>query len=428
LEFDFDMSRQPRVLIVGASIAGPMTAYWLAKGGARVTVVERSPTLRPQGQAVDIRTTGVAVMRKIPGMEAAVRAKRQQVEGMSFVRDDGRPYGVIRATGNPDRQSLLSEYEIDRGDLSQILYRLTKDDKNVRYVFGEQIASIKQDPKNAVVEFANGLAASEYDLVVACDGATSRTRATMFGGGVRDHVESVDAWAAYFSIDQDIVRGKVAQGYSAVGGRSVSIEQDSGGQNRVLLMRFHPRDRPNLMVGFRQAQTRGEEALKRHIARLYHGAGWRTDEVMEAMLMTGAHNFYASEMVQVQVPNLYRGRLVLVGDAGYAAGLTGLGTTLAMTGAYVLAGELLVKHKGDLSAGLKGYEERMKPVIADMQKIPPRVRNFASPQTAWGLWLRNGAFALVARTNLLEYAQRLFGGGAAGTADKYGLPDYDWGP
>lgn len=80
---------QLRVLVVGASIAGPMAAYWLAKAGATVTVIERFPKLRTNGQAIDIRTTGVTIMRKIPGMEAAVRARTTQMEGISFVRDDG---------------------------------------------------------------------------------------------------------------------------------------------------------------------------------------------------------------------------------------------------------------------------------------------------------------------------------------------------
>src|ERR1700761_2541634 len=110
-----------KVLIVGASIAGPSAAYWFARAGANVTVIERFPKLRTNGQSIDIRTAGVTVMRKMPGMEAAVRAKTTQIDGISFVGDNGRPYGTIKATGNPDQQSLVSEYEIFRGDLAQIL-------------------------------------------------------------------------------------------------------------------------------------------------------------------------------------------------------------------------------------------------------------------------------------------------------------------
>ena len=140
--------------------------------------------------------------------------------------------------------------------------------------------------------------------------------------------------------------------------------------------------------------------------------------------MMGLSDFYSSEMVQVKVPSLHKSRFTLVGDAGYAPGPTGTGTTLAMTGAYVLAGEIC-KHKGDLAAGLKGYEEQMRPIINDMQKIPPLVPGIAAPQTVWGIWLRNNIFAFITWTNILEYAQRIFGGSTTGT-DKYSLPNYEW--
>ena len=415
-----------RVLVVGASIAGPMTAYWLARGGANVTVIERFPELRTNGQNIDIRTTGVTIMRKIPGMEAAVRAKSTQMEGISLVRDDGRPYGTIRATGNPEQQSLVSEYEIYRGDLAQILYDITRENSNVRYVFGEQITSMQQDGNAngpVRVEFQNGLPASEYDLVVACDGATSRSRALAFGGSDRDYVDPVNCWAAYFSIKQHLIdESKIGLGFSAPGGRFLAMMNDPAGGNRVLLMNINPRTNRDLTLPFREASKQGEDALKRYIAQHYRGAGWKTDEAMNAMMEST--DFYANEMVQVKVPSLHKGGVDLVGDAGYAPGPTGTGTTLAMTGAYVLAGEIC-KHKDRFDSGLQGYEERMKPIINDMQKIPPLFLGIAAPQTAWGIWLRNNIFAFIAWTNVLEYAQRLFAGSSGGT-DKYGLPDYDW--
>lgn len=115
---------QPCILVVGASIGGPMAAYWLAKTGAKVTVIERFPKLRTNGQGIDIRTTGVTIMRKIPGMENAVRAKTTQLEGMCILNAEGESYGTLKATGKPDQQSLVSEYEILRGDLSRILFDL----------------------------------------------------------------------------------------------------------------------------------------------------------------------------------------------------------------------------------------------------------------------------------------------------------------
>lgn len=71
-------------------------------------------------------------------MEAKVRANLMQEEGLSFVREDGRPYGIVGASGAPDQQSLLSEYEISRGDLAMVLFDLTKNNKSITYVFGSK--------------------------------------------------------------------------------------------------------------------------------------------------------------------------------------------------------------------------------------------------------------------------------------------------
>lgn len=417
---------QLRVLVVGASIAGPTTAYWLAKAGAKVTVIERFPKLRTNGQNIDIRTAGVTVMRKMKGMEEAVRAKAVPMEGICIVRENGRPYGTIRATGNPDQQSLVSEYEIYRGDLCKILHDMSNASENVNYIFGEQVASMQQhgsteDP--ITVEFANGSPTSDYDLVVACDGATSRTRAMGLGCGVRDYVHPTNLWAAYFSIPGDLLEGnKCGHGHSAKGGRFMAMGPDLDGDTRVTLMGAYPSKDRDALVPFREASKKGDDALKHFVAEFFKDVGWRRAEIVKGMMESD--DFYGSENVQVKLPSLYQGRFVLVGDAGYAPGPTGSGTTLALAGAYVLAGEIY-KRKGDLAAGLQAYEQRIRPISDDLSKIPALFPAMMAPQTAWGLWLRNDIFAFIAWTGLIEYIQKYFAGAFANT-DQYRLPDYDW--
>ncbi|KAB5523151.1 oxidoreductase [Coniochaeta sp. 2T2.1] len=413
-----------KVLIVGASIAGPTAAYWFAKAGAKVTVIERCPKLRTNGQNVDIRTVGVTVMRKMPGLEEAVRAKRAPVAGMSFVRTDGRPYGVIEPTGNPNQQSLISEYEIFRGDLGRILYDMTKDNEKICYVFGEQVAAMQQEGDGPItVEFLDGYPTADFDLVVACDGSASRTRAIGFECGVRDHIRPTNSWAAYFSLPRDILCGsQIGQAYSAVGGRTLAIGPDPAGGNRVMLMGVQPWDDDTFMQPFQDAVKLGDEAMKQFVAQHYKGMGWKCDEVLKGMVE--ADDFYASEIVQVKVPTLFKGRFALVGDAGYAPGPTGNGTSLAMSGAYLLAGEI-AKHKGDMAAGLRAYEERIRPIIKDLQKIPPLVPAIFSPYTYWGLWLRNTMFMIICWTGVINFAQKHFASGFA-EADKYKLQDYEW--
>ncbi|KAI1367978.1 oxidoreductase [Xylaria arbuscula] len=410
------------VLVSGASIAGPMTAYWLAKAGAKVTVIERFPSLRTGGQNIDIRTIGVEVMRKIPGMEADVRAKKYEIDGIGLVRADGRPYGILKPTGNPDQQTLVSEYEILRGDLSRILVDLTKDNENVQYVFGEQVSAMQQpsDGGPITVEFANGYPSSKYDLVVACDGTTSRTRAMGLGCGVRDHIVSTNCWSAYFRMSQDLLDGKkIGLAYNAPGGRMIGVAPDAG-DNRVFMMSTYPSSERDAMPQFREALKQGDQALKQFVAWRYENVGWKDAQILEGLKTTD--DLYASEACQVKAPELYKGRFVLVGDAGYATGLTGVGTSLAMAGGYVLAGEIS-EHGDDIAAALRAYEQRMRPLINELGQMPRFVTSFMAPQSAWGIWLRNNIFGFVIWTGILGYIQK-FLGGALQKTNKDMLPSY----
>ncbi len=417
----------PRILIVGGSIAGTTAAYWFARTGAKITVIERFPQFRTGGQAVDIRTVGVTVMRKMPGLEEAVRAKVAPVEGFNFVGERGQCFATIKPTGRADQQALISDYEIYRGDLAEILYDKTRTLENVEYVFGEQVASIAQEGGHeslVAVEFMNGrLPSAEYDLVVACDGATSRTRALGFGIEAQEYVHPTNCWAAYFNMSQDLIDGsKSANAYSAVGGRFMGIAPDSVSGNRVGLMKFYPSSQQGATLPFRKAMDQGEEELKQFISKDFRDAGWLSNEIMEAMM--SADEFYAHEMIQIKSPRLHTGRFVVLGDAGYAPGPTGCGTSLAMAGAYVLAGEV-GKSGGDIAAALRGYEDTMKPLIKEMQKIPPLVPALLAPQTSIGLWLRNTVLAIVSWTRIIEFAQKFLAPGLART-DKYQLPDYEF--
>ncbi|OCF33086.1 hypothetical protein I316_05131 [Kwoniella heveanensis BCC8398] len=436
------------ILVVGASIAGPMTAYWLTRAGAAsVTVIERFPSLRTGGQNVDIRLSGVSVMRKIPGFEATVREHLAPLTGLGFVRADGTPIATMTQTGDAENQSLVSEYEIFRGDLSRLLYDLTKDHPRVKYIFGEQVSKIEQldldtdmiteqdttgqehasSSKKVRVTFANGTEPASYDLVVACDGATSRTRALGLGCGVRDHILPVGAWCAYFDTRSDLLNGStIGVGYSAPGGRALTIGPKNKGSNIAVSMNSAPSgDHPD-MLAFRAASAAGPDAVKRLVAERCAGMGWRAEELMAEMQAAGEQSFYASEWCQVKVPSLHRGGFVLAGDAGHAAGPTGAGTSLAMTAGYILAGELL-RHKGDIGAGLRAYEDRIQPLVKDGQVIPPGVLSFMTPQTQWGIWVRDQIFKAVCFGMQYSWAfSWLSAWSPSFGKDKSELPNYEW--
>src|SRR6185503_20691379 len=164
-----------RVLVAGASIAGPALAHWLRRRGAGVTVVERAPELRPGGQAVDARGVTREVIRRM-GLDAAVRAARTETAGAYTVDADGKVLETFRADGDGG-DGYISEIEILRGDLSRVLHDDTQD--GVEYLFGDRIAELTQDPDGVDVAFAGG-DRRRFDLVVGADGLHSSLRDVVF--------------------------------------------------------------------------------------------------------------------------------------------------------------------------------------------------------------------------------------------------------
>lgn len=116
----------------------------------------------------------------------------------------------------------------------------------------------------------------------------------------------------------------MGQAHNSVGGRFLGIGPDPSSVSRVIMMGVQPRHDHDATKPFRDAAKQGDDALKHYIAKHFDGAGWKTDEILDGMMKSD--DFYASEAVQVKIPSVYKGRFVLVGDAGYAPGTTGNGT------------------------------------------------------------------------------------------------------
>jgi 2-polyprenyl-6-methoxyphenol hydroxylase-like FAD-dependent oxidoreductase len=165
-----------KVLVAGASIAGPALAHWLRRRGAEVTVVERAPELRPGGQAVDARGVAKEVIRRM-GLDAAVRAACTDTVGAFKVDVDGNVLETFRADDDGG-DGFIAEIEILRGDLSRVLHDDTRD--GVEYVFGDRIAELTQDTDGVDVVFAGG-DRRRFDLVVGADGLHSALRGMVFG-------------------------------------------------------------------------------------------------------------------------------------------------------------------------------------------------------------------------------------------------------
>jgi 2-polyprenyl-6-methoxyphenol hydroxylase-like FAD-dependent oxidoreductase len=340
------------VLVAGASIAGPALAHWLRRRGAEVTVVERTPELRPGGQAVDARGVAREVIRRM-GLEAAVRAARTVTAGAYSVDADGNVLETFRADDDGG-DGFIAEIEILRGDLSQVLYDDTRD--GVDYVFGDRIAELTQDADGVDVTFAGG-DRRRFDLVVGADGLHSALRAMVFGPRER-YVRHLGHVMSFFSVPNEF------------GLDDWLLQYEEGGRS-ALLRPIHDATEAMAMFSFTtdhfDVDHRDVPAQKKLLRERMAGYGWLAPRMLAHLDDTP--DFYLDQVAQVVMDRWSSGRVGLLGDAAFSSSpLSGQGTGLALVGAYLLAGELATAG-WDPAAGFAAYEARMRSFVEANQEI-----------------------------------------------------------
>lgn len=341
-----------RVLVSGASIAGPALAHWLHRRGAQVTVVEQAPGLRPGGQAIDARGVAKEVIKRM-GLDEAVRAVCTDTEGAYSVDADGNVLETFRADDN-DGDGYISEIEVLRGDFAQVLYDDTRD--GVEYVFGDRIAALTQDADGVDVTFASG-DRRRFELVVGADGLHSSLRGMVFGPR-EQFVRHLGLVLAFFTVPNEFGLDRWLLDYQEAG-RWAGLRPVHDATQAIAMLSFPS---PEFDVDHRDV-----DAQKRLLRERMAGFGWQTPRILDHL--DDAPDFYLDQVAQVVMDSWSSGRVALLGDAAFSASpMSGAGTGLALVGAYVLAGELAAAD-WDPAVGFAGYEERMRSYVEANQEI-----------------------------------------------------------
>ncbi|CAM3709460.1 FAD-dependent monooxygenase [Smaragdicoccus niigatensis] len=360
-----------RVLVAGASVAGPALAHQLHQFGADVTVVERADALRPGGQAVDARGIAKDVIRRM-GLDAAIRAACTHTLGAHTVDADGNVLETVRADDG-DGDGYIAEIEILRGDLSQVLYDATRDD--VEFIFGDRIRSLTQDSDGVDVTFESGRA-RRFDLVIGADGLHSSLRTMVFGPR-EQYVRHLGHVLSFFTVPNEFGLDGWAIEYSE-SGRTAGLRPIPDASRAIAMLSFPAAD---FDIDYRDV-----DALKRLLRARMDDFGWLTPRILGHLEHTP--DFYLDQVAQVVMQRWSSGRVGLLGDAAFCSSpFSGQGTGLALVGAYVLAGELAAAD-WDPTVGFARYETRMRPFVEANQEIGRlnvRSRN-AEPGTSPEEW------------------------------------------
>ncbi|RPF25495.1 2-polyprenyl-6-methoxyphenol hydroxylase-like FAD-dependent oxidoreductase [Streptomyces sp. Ag109_G2-6] len=348
------------VLISGASVAGPALAYWLHRHGFAPTIVERAPALRDGGYAVDFRGEAHLTVLRRMGILDALRAARTGTGSMSYVNSAGKPQAKLPA------DLFSGDLEVLRGDLARILYDATKE--HTEYVFGDSVTSLAEDADGVHVTFERG-APRRFDLVIGADGLHSRTRSLAFGPEER-YVKHLGVYCAIFTTANHLGLDRTGHAYRTAG-RLVAMYSARENTEAKALFYFGS---PQLDLDRRDV-TRQQQLL----AEQFAGNGWQSDHLLEQM--RHAPDFYFDSVGQVRMDSWSRGRVALLGDAAYCpSSLSGMGSGLALVGAYVLAGELAAA-RGDHRTAFARYEREMRAYAEGCQKMGDGVAKLMVPES-----------------------------------------------
>ena len=354
------------VLVSGGGIAGSTAAYWLARAGWSVTIVERAADTRSSGNPVDVRAGAVAIARQMR-IWSRLEGVATGVERLVFVDSDGRPQATIRTRHRVGRHE---EVEVPRSALVALL--LARAQENSLIIRNDSITALHQDSGGIDVEFQR-TRSRRFDLVVGADGLHSTVRRLAFG--------PEELYSRPFGMFVGTVRAPtpIEDPHTVLlhnePGTSLTIHP-AGGKPGVAFI-FHSQHNFNY---------RDAEQGRRLVESAYAGGGWLATPALEAW--GASDDRYFDAVTHVAVPKWAAGRVVLLGDAASCISLFGEGSSSAIVGAKTLA-DAIAAHPDDHTAAFAGYEHAHRKHVRPLQRGAGIASRLLVPKSRSGIMTRN---------------------------------------
>lgn len=393
-----------RVLISGAGIAGTTLAYWLARYGMQLTLVEKAPRLRTGGYVIDFWGAGFEIAGRM-GLLPEINRNGYKVQELRVVNRDGK-----KISGFPvDAFARITDnrfISLPRGDLAASIFGLLED--KVETIFGDSVARIGQSDSGVHVVFESGVK-RDFDLVIGADGLHSRVREIVFGAEKRFEKYLGCKVAAFEAASYRPRDELVYVLYTEVGQQVVRFTMR--GDRTMFLFTFADED----------VDEAGDVPYQKALLRKrFEKSGWECPQILEALDST--NELYFDRVSQIRMDEQEglwtRGRATLVGDAASCVSLlAGQGSALAMVAAYILAGELH-RANGNYAEAFARYQDLFGPFVRGKQKAALRFAGFFAPKSNFSLFLRNQVMKLLSLPWIADVAV------GRDIADRVSLPEY----
>jgi 2-polyprenyl-6-methoxyphenol hydroxylase-like FAD-dependent oxidoreductase len=385
-----------QVAISGAGVAGAALAHWLYRTGHLPTLIEKAPKFRTGGYMIDFWGVGYRVAKRM-GIEDPINAAGYQIEYLRSVGSGGEVKADVDV--NVFRRMIGNDFtSLPRGDLAAAIYATIED--KVETIFGDSIATVVEHSDGVRLTFEKR-APRDFDLLIGADGLHSNVRGLVFGPE-REFERYLGCKVAACVVDGYRPRDELIYVTYSTPGRQ--------------LARFALRgERTMFLFIFRAEHDNAGVAPKEQLRNEFGDVDWESRQILAAL--DDVDDLYFDVVSQIRMERWSHDRVLLIGDAaGCISLLGGEGTGLAITEAYVLAGEL-ARAGTDHRAAFDAYEARLRPFIVSKQAGAVRYIPFFATRTRLGLWFRTVAM----RTMNFGPLATLFAGSVR---DDIELPDY----
>jgi 2-polyprenyl-6-methoxyphenol hydroxylase-like FAD-dependent oxidoreductase len=360
-----------KILISGAGVGGLTLAYFLQKKGFQPIVIEKSESLRDGGYMIDFFSSGISVAEK---MEIIDQLKEKDHRSNIIIQQNekGKKQFILNMSGF--RSSVKGKlFNFLRTDLADVLYAKVKENVEIR--FSTSIKNVAQDTDRVTVVFEDGQQET-FDLLVGADGLSSNVRKKVYAPEkIEELYLDYYVCALEHNIPTNVNKGEVISMICPK--RQIMTYATGNGISNSLFVFKSPKRK--------HLTTKEEvEVLKKEFTDF----AFPVPEIIKEA--SKKEKLFFDQVTQIRIhDNWYNNRVVLIGDAAFCITLlSGQGSSMAMTAAFVLS-EQLEKHKDNYKTAFSEYEKLLRPMIEKMQK--KAVKNAATylPTSKFSLWIRN---------------------------------------